>query len=465
MHAVGRMIVATALLSVGLWGVADETASAASKQPTIVVRILDQDGGPRASASVVACPVIGGEQDCSQAVGMESNAAGYAHLKLDANVTYGVFSFVSNPEPAWACPGFVIGDQELYLSDRIEALGSDVPRMLTFTIAEPSPLDCAVVTVTDDSGNVLPTAGLFVCAHVPGSTECIGDGFEGPDGDGVIRMEIDLDLVYDLGTFIANTGWPCPGFTAPDGTLFHFGESGSFTADDFLNGVTLVIPVPEPSDCTPGTVTVTDDSGNVLTTAGLFVCAHEPGNSACVGGTFDGADPDGVIRIDIDPALIYDLRPTVTNTGWLCPSFIGSDGTTFHHGKTVSFTADQLLAGVTMVITQPAPENCVVIPVTDDSGNPLPAGLFVCAHLPAGECVGDRFEGPDPDGVIRMAVEPDLLYDLGAYIANSGWPCPGFVSDDGTTFHFSSNDTYTPDELRAGVTLVIPVPSPDDCAT
>ena len=86
-------------------------------------------------------------------------------------------------------------------------------------------------------------------------------------------------------------------------------------------------------------------------------------------------------------------------------------------------------------------------------------------RTPGGECVGDPFEGPDPDGVIRMAVEPDLLYDLGAYIANSGWPCPGFVSDDGTTFHFSSNDTYTPDELRAGVTLMIPVPSPDDCAT
>ena len=466
MRGVDRSILAAATLTIGLWGVAGETASAAPKKQTIVVRVIDQDGAPRASASAVACPVIGGQQDCSQAVGMETNAGGYAHLKLDANVRYGVFSFVSNPEPAWACPGFVIGDQQLYLSERIEALGSDVPRTVTFTIAEPSPLDCAVVTVIDDAGNPLPTAGLFVCAHAQGSADCIGSPFEGADGDGVIRMKIDANLVYDLGTFIANAGWPCPGFTASDGTMFHFGESGSFTAGDFLNGVTLVIPVPKLSDCTPGTVTVTDDSGNMLSTAGLFVCAHEPGNSACVGGTFDSADPDGIIRILIDPALIYDLRPTISNTGWLCPSFIGSDGTTFHHGKTVSFTADELLAGVTMVITQPTPETCVVMAVTDDSGNPLPtAGLFVCAHLPEGECVGDPFEGPDPDGIIRMAVDPDLLYDLGAFIANSGWPCPGFVSDDGTTFHFSPNDTYSPDQLRAGVTFVIAVPSPEDCAT
>ena len=75
------------------------------------------------------------------------------------------------------------------------------------------------------------------------------------------------------------------------------------------------------------------------------------------------------------------------------------------------------------------------------------------------------FEGHDPDGVIRVAIDPDLLYDLGAFIANSGWPCPGFVSEDATTFHFSPNGTYTPGELRAGVTFVIAVPSPEDCAT
>ncbi|HZX54770.1 MAG TPA: hypothetical protein VFE86_08805 [Ilumatobacteraceae bacterium] len=62
-------------------------------------------------------------------------------------------------------------------------------------------------------------------------------------------MAIDPDLTYDLGTFVANTGWPCPGFVAGDGTTFHFGQSGNFNARQLLAGATLSIPVPEPSDC------------------------------------------------------------------------------------------------------------------------------------------------------------------------------------------------------------------------
>jgi hypothetical protein len=352
---------ATATLTVALWGVVGDTASAAPKKLTIVVRVVDQNGAPRDAASVVACRVTGGQQDCSQAVGDESNPDGYAQLKLDASVTYGVFSFVSNPQPPWACSGFVIGDQELYLSERIEAPGRDLPKSVTFTIAQPSPLDCAVVTVTDHSGNPLPTAGLFVCAHAPGNSDCIGDRFEGPDGDGVIRMKINPDLVYDLGTFIANSGWPCPSYTAPDGTLFHFGGSGTLTTDDILAGVTLVIPIPELSDCTPptaGTVTVTDDAGNPLPTAGLFVCAHAPGSPDCVGDRFDGADPDGIIRMTVDPSLVYDLRPFIGDTGWPCPSFILDDGTPWWFGEPGSFTPDDLLAGITLVIHVPTADEC-----------------------------------------------------------------------------------------------------------
>jgi hypothetical protein len=67
--------------------------------------------------------------------------------------------------------------------------------------------------------------------------------------------------------------------------------------------------------------------------------------------------------------------------------------------------------------------------------------------------------------VIRMAIAPSLLYDLGPFVTNTGWPCPGFIANDGTEFHFGPNITFTEAELRDGVTLIIPVPTPDDCAT
>jgi hypothetical protein len=226
------------------------TAEAVTPKPVeMVVHVLDQFGVPQVPASAVACPVVGGQQDCSNLIAAEVNRGGVAKLSLDPASVYRVFAVVADPTPAWACRGFVLGGQELYLSDAIEGSASQLPRAATLIVAEPSPIDCAVVTVVDDAGNALPNAGLIVCAHVPGSTDCVGDEFEGPDGDGVIRMKIDPALVYRLGAIVANTGWPCPSFISPTGVPFHFGESGSFTADDFIAGITLVIPQPSPDDC------------------------------------------------------------------------------------------------------------------------------------------------------------------------------------------------------------------------
>ena len=467
MRAASRIVATTAMLSVGIWVLAPHTASAAPKKETIQVRIVDQDGAPRAGAIAVACPVVGGLQDCSQRITATANRIGLAQLRLDATVTYGVMAVVADPEPAWACPGVVVDGQELYVSDRIEALGSAVPQSVKFTIAQPSPLDCVVVTVTDDAGDdLLLKANLVVCAHLPGSTDCVGDDLEFPDADGVIRMKIDPSLVYDLMGVASHTGWVCPSFVLPDGTELWFSANGSYTAEQLLAGVVLVVPQPVAENCKA--IAVVDDAGNPLppgTQWGLFVCGHLPGSADCVAGPFDGQDADGVARIEIDRDLVYDLNVFVVNTGWPCPSSIAADGTRFHFGLPGSFTADDFDAGVTLVVPIPKPENCMPVAVTDDAGNPLPtAGLFVCAHAPGSiDCIGQRFEGPDPDGVIRMSIDPLLLYDLGPFITNTGWPCPGFVGSDGTQFHFGPNMTFTADQLLAGATLVIPVPGPEDC--
>lgn len=237
-------------MSLAVWGVASDTVEAAAKKETIQVRIADQDGASRPGATAVACPIVAGQQDCSQRVSADSNRAGIAQLRLDATVVYDVFAVVVDPEPAWACPGVVVDGQELYLSDRVEALGSAIPKSVTFTISEPSPLDCVVVSVVDDSnGEALTSADLFVCAHLPGSIECVGDRFEGPDPDGIIRMVVDDTLLYDLGAFITNTGWPCPWINPDDGEQFHFGANATYTPAQLLAGVTLTIHHPTEAEC------------------------------------------------------------------------------------------------------------------------------------------------------------------------------------------------------------------------
>src|SRR4051794_7115355 len=231
MDGVRRMMLASAVTVAVVGGWAGSAGAGPTTLDSMVVRVVDQFGRPQQPATVIACPLIGGQFDCaSPETGVQVNRGGVGRLSLDPHKQYQLLAFVANPDPAWACPGLKVGDNELYLAENLEGFAADFPPVATFVIREPSALDCVVAKVTDDSGNPLTTAGLFVCAHQPGGSECFGDRFEGPDGDGVIRMAIDPDLTYDLGTFVANTGWPCPGFVAADGTTFHFGQSGSFNA-------------------------------------------------------------------------------------------------------------------------------------------------------------------------------------------------------------------------------------------
>jgi hypothetical protein len=198
---------------------------------------------------------------------------------------------------------------------------------------------------------------LFVCAHLPSSSECVGERFDGTDADGIMRVPIDPDLVYDLGAFIANPGWSCPTVFLDDGTVLYFSPNGTFTAEQLLAGVTFVIDNPAPEDCVR--LPITDDSGNPLLASATTICAHLPGSATCDGSTFASADPlTGLVTIMVDPALIYDLLPQAHNTGWPCPSFIWTDGVAYWNGSFVSLTYDELLATPALVVPQPAPEDC-----------------------------------------------------------------------------------------------------------
>ena len=154
-------IVAAMSLAVGFGG-----SSAAEAKPAsinIIVRVVDQFGKPQSPASVIAC-----SPDCANpAAGVAVNPGGVGRLVLEADREYGLLAFVQNPDPAWACPGLPVGDDMLYLApEQVGGLGREIPKTVTFTIAEPSPLECIPVPVTTDSGEPLPAAALFMCGHL-----------------------------------------------------------------------------------------------------------------------------------------------------------------------------------------------------------------------------------------------------------------------------------------------------------
>jgi hypothetical protein len=287
------------------------------------VRVVDGDGAARYPATAIACPYLNGtSNDCTKAITQEVGPSGSAVLNLDRDVRYNVFAFVTSPSPQWPCPGYRLGDDMLYLSpDSVDGLAQQLPSMSVFTIAEPTPYDCVTVTVIDDAGNPLEGAGLFV-----------NDGFShGTNAAGQVNLDVEPGTTYDLGTFITNTGWPCPWVHPDNGTEFHFGERRLVSAEELLDGETFVITKPEPSDCpTPlptAEIRIVDGSGVLVPNAFVSVCQYDPATpptypngdvNVCAPGTpWRGPDTDGVIRIGVDPDLMYDITGFLSCTnGW-----------------------------------------------------------------------------------------------------------------------------------------------------
>ncbi len=340
-------IVAALSLAIGLGG--NSVAEAKPASINVVVRVVDQFGDPQYPANVIACSL-----DCANpAAGVAVNAGGVGRLVLDPNREYNLLAFVQNPNPAWACPGFPVGDNMLYIApEQVGGLGRDIPKTVTFTIAEPSPLDCIPIPVTTDSGVPLPTAAVFTCGHLPGSDECIDRPFGGPGGDGVIRLDVDPSLEYRLQPFVTDTGWPCPSFVV-NGVSFYVGTETNFTVDELLAGVHLVIPVPDALNCVE--VHLVDAAGDPFPNAGLIVCGHAEG-APCENTEFAGSGADGVVRLESDPDLVYDLTAFVGDQDW--PGGFPTDTGPIWFGEGGTFSPTELVNGITLEIVEPDPDSC-----------------------------------------------------------------------------------------------------------
>jgi hypothetical protein len=327
---------------------------------SVTLRVVDDDRDPLASATVFACPVTAGATDCDEAVAATTHRTGVARLRLDRNTTYEFGAFIADPDPPYACPGMNVDGEQRYFADNpFRAEPGDIARRTELVITAPSPFDCVPVTVTDETGNPLPAAGMFVCPLAADGIPCAGPTFDGPDPDGVIRLQLDPAVTYRLQAFIVNTGWPCPAYTAPNGDTFHFSDPHDLPATQ-VAGTVFVIDQPAATDCAPPdgyVVTVTDDTGNPLPAAGMFVCPLAADGTPCAGPTFDGPDPDGVIRLQLDPAVTYLLQAFIVNTGWPCPAYTAPNGDTFHFSDPHDLPATQV-AGTVFVIRRPLPGEC-----------------------------------------------------------------------------------------------------------
>jgi hypothetical protein len=342
----------------------------------VTLRVVDDNGARLAGAVIFACPYEQGVANCDRAVGESTKRNGRARLRLRRGVRYDINAFVEDPDPAWACPGLVRDGHERYFATNSFAATPDqIDRRTPLVIPRPTPYECVTVRVTDDAGDPLTTAGMFVCPLAPDGTPCAGPTFDGPDADGLIRLDLEPTLTYRLNAFISDSGWPCPDYLDPgSGTTFHFSPTRDIAAADLANvTTTFVIRHPDAAECAPpvaaAIVTVNDDAGNPLPSAGMFVCRLSSDGTPCPGPSFDGPDPDGVIRLDaIDPNVTYRLNAFIANSGWPCPDYVDPGGATFHFSPARDIAGRDLLGHTeTFVIHHPAPDECIATAPSDDT--------------------------------------------------------------------------------------------------
>ncbi|MET0662322.1 MAG: Ig-like domain-containing protein, partial [Ilumatobacteraceae bacterium] len=168
----------------------------------MIGRVVDGDGRVQRPSELVACPIVGTTPDCAHRVVATTGPLGFAVLKLNKDVRYRLLAAVTNPDPAWACPGLPIEGDVVYLSNEsFDGLPSELPQLATFTIVEPRPGDCAPITVTDDAGNPLQGAGVFIN----------NDSGNGPtDANGIVTVKVAAGATYEIRAYLPNSGWPCP---------------------------------------------------------------------------------------------------------------------------------------------------------------------------------------------------------------------------------------------------------------
>jgi hypothetical protein len=274
---------------------------------------------------------------------------------------------------------------------------------------------------------------------------------------------------YDIDAFVKDPvpGWACPGTIFQGGEFYFAAISIKAFPESVPKNATLVIHKPSASECVA--VKVADDAGNVLTNANMFICPLAPDGTPCASNTFPNRDPDGTLRLTVDPNVTYRLTPFIVNSGWPCVQYTDpATRDTFHFGASRDITGTQLLAStVTLTIHKPTASECVAVKVTDDAGTVLTnANMFICPLAADGTpCASNTFPNRDPDGTLRLTVDPNVTYRLTPFIVNSGWPCVQYTDPaTGDTFHFGASRDITGTQLLAStVTLTIHKPTASEC--
>ena len=287
------------------------------------------------------------------------------------------------------------------------------------SITRPTVVNVPVVArVVDGNGRAQRAATVIACPYVGAASDCT-QAIRQPVGLlGFAVLSLNKATRYSVFAFVKNPSpaWECPGYPIGNDVLYISPESTNGTPQQLPLVSKFTVAKPGPYDCV--TVRVTDDAGNPLPGAGVHVDGRPSGSGP--------ADSNGTVRFKATPGVSYDIDAFVTNTGWPCPWVNPTDGTPFHFGEHRTVTAEQLLAGQTVVIHKPTAYECVTVTVTDDAGNPIPeAGLFVNDGYSNGQT--------DANGTIRIKVTPGTTYEIGAFVAGTGWPCPSWVNPvDGT---------------------------------
>jgi hypothetical protein len=146
-----------------------------------------------------------------------------------------------------------------------------------------------------------------------------------------------------------------------DGAQFYFSQGFLVgTPAEIAEGAPLLIREPRPEDCptmVTASVRVTDVNGTVLPSGFVGVCAYSPDGMPCTSTMYEGPDPDGVIRFQVEPGVMYHVGALGENLGWPCP-WVSEDGTEFHFSEGRDVTGSELELGITLVIHRPDEESC-----------------------------------------------------------------------------------------------------------
>ena len=223
------------------------------------------------------------------------------------------------------------------------------------------------VAVVDEAGAPRPGATVMACPYRHGTADC-GEPITAPTNRrGVGRLLLDARSRYQFTAFVRDPAppWACPGLELDGGQYYFASDPFSARPRQVPRDATLTILEPDPSECAPppattAQATVVDVNGNPLPAArtGLFICPLATDGTPCPGPSFDGPDPDGIIRFDVDPNVTYRLNAFYVNSGWPCPDYVGPNGDTFHFSDITDHLGADLITTTTTFVIEPG--TCLV---------------------------------------------------------------------------------------------------------